>query len=381
MSDDIRAAWDRQTGAKVTPIRKSTANENTTTTATKKLILAFGSNAAVPSPDQSTIVRGLLHKGSITLFYGLPKSGKSFLATSVALAVSDPDISVWMGHLIQAHGPVLYVACEGHGGFWKRLQAAGHVPDDFALATGRPMLIRNDDGRGYSWMPNPDDVQAAVDAVMAHYGRPPVLVVIDTVFRSFGGGNVNDSSHMNAYVAAAQEIADGGCAVALVHHTTKNGSSPAGSVALMGAADTLVLVEKTDDGKHTWTVEEAKDDASGEPIGFRLDVVDGIIDASGDAVSSCVLVPLTPDETPIRNQRGAGRKLNTQRIDQVMAILARLLNRNGSTVAVTEWRDAVYAETMPGDAPNTKRMAFNRDRDKLIAAGRVIATGDRVTVP
>ena len=348
-----------------------------------KLVLAFGPAAAIPSPDQATVVRGLFHKGSITLFYGLPKSGKSFLATNAALAVADPRITHWMGHRIQQHGPVLYVACEGHGGFWKRLKAAGHVPDDFVLATGRPVLIHNADGRGYSWAPNSQDVVEAVEAVEAHYGIKPVLVVVDTVFRSFGSGNVNDSSHMNAYVAAAQEVADGGCAVALVHHTTKTGTSPAGSVSLMGAADTLVLVEKRDDATHCWTVEEAKDDASGDAIGFRLEVVNGIIDASGEAVSSCILVPLSPEETPPRqNDRGAGRRPNTQRIDQVMAILARLLNAaHGTAVHVSTWRDAVYHEMLPGESYDAKRMAFKRDTQKLIAEGRVIATGDMVCVP
>lgn len=346
------------------------------------LAIAFGSDAATAPPDQSTVVRGLFHTGSITLIYGLPKSGKSFLVTNAALAVADPETDFWMGHRIQKHGPVLYVACEGHGGFWKRLQAAGRVPPDFALATGRPTLIKSEDGRGYSWAPHPAHVQAAITAVRAHYGRDPVLVIIDTVFRSFGGGNVNDSSHMNAYVAAAQQIADDGCAIGLVHHTTKTGTSPAGSVALMGASDTLVLVEKAEDGAHTWTVEEAKDDASGHAVGFRLEVVDGIIDASGEQVSSCVLVPLSPEETPAREKSHAGRKLNGQRIDQVMAILAKLLNAsNGFTVPVGQWRDAVYRETMPGDDLDKKRMSFNRDRDRLIASGRVIATNGMVSVP
>jgi hypothetical protein len=347
-----------------------------------RLSIAFGMDAAVAPPDQSTVVRGLFHKGSITLIYGLPKSGKSFLATNAALAVADPAAQLWMGHRIQMHGPVLYVACEGHGGFWKRLQAAGHVPSAFALATGRPTLIKNEDGRGYSWAPHPADIQAAMAAVSAHYGTPPVLVIIDTVFRSFGGGNVNDSSHMNAYVAAAQQIADGGCAIGLVHHTTKNGTSPAGSVSLMGASDTLVLVEKTENGDHTWTVEEAKDDASGCAVGFRLEVVDGIRDASGDEVSSCILVPLAADETPPKPAAKGGRPANAQRIDQTMAILARLLNgAHGMTVSVSQWRDAVYQEMMPGDELDTKRMAFKRDRDRLVASGRVVATGDMVTVP
>lgn len=348
------------------------------------LAIAFGADAAVAPPDQSTVVRGLFHKGSITLIYGLPKSGKSFLATNAALAVADPDADHWMGHRIQLHGPVLYVACEGHGGFWKRLQAAGHVPTDFALATGRPTLIRNDDGRGYAWAPHPADVQAAIAVVCAHYHRAPLLVIIDTVFRSFGGGNVNDSSHMNAYVAAAQLIADDGCAIGLVHHTTKNGSSPAGSVSLMGASDTLVLVEKAEDGTHIWTVEEAKDDASGCAIGFRLEVVNGIRDASGDDVSSCILVPLGSDETPAQGRHKAsngGRKPDHNRLDQILAILARLLNAAHGPIHVDQWRDTVYRETRPGDNANAKRVSFIRDRDKLVAQGRVIATGDMVDVP
>lgn len=349
-----------------------------------KLAIAFGAEAANPPLDQSTVIRGLFHKGSITLIYGLPKSGKSFLATNAALAVADPDTSDWMGHRIQQHGPVLYVACEGHGGFWKRLAAIGCVPAKFALGTGRPMLIRNDDGRGYCWVPNPDDITAAVEVVEEYYGTAPVLIIIDTVFRSFGGGNVNDSSHMNAYVAAAQAIADGGCAVGLVHHTTKNGTSPAGSVALMGACDTLVLVLKDEDGSHSMTIEEAKDDASGEPIGFRLEIVRGIIDASGEEVSSCVLVPLSADETPPQpvNGRGAGRPANRNRIDQVLAILTGLINgANGETIDISLWRDAVYREMLPGELPDTKKKTFRRDIDKLIAEGRVVATGDMVGVP
>ena len=356
------------------------AGGKTTAPPPARLTLAFGPDAATPSPDQSTVVRGLFHKGSITLFYGLPKSGKSFLVTSAALAVADPNVDFWMGQRILQHGPVLYVACEGHGGFWKRLQAARHVPEHFALATGRPMLIRNEDGRGYSWVPNPDDVQHAITETEQHYGQAPLLVIIDTVFRSFGGGNVNDSSHMNAYVGAAQAIADGRCAVALVHHTTKNGTSPAGSVSLMGAADTLVMVQKMEDGSHTWAIEEAKDDAASEPFPFRLEVVNGIIDASGEQVSSCILVPLAPDDAPMPKSN-AGRKSNAKRIDKVLEILARLINENNlQPVPVARWRDAVYSETAPDDTFETKRKAFRRDRDNLIAQGRVIATDGMVTV-
>ena len=86
------------------------------------LHLAFGFDATRPKP-MGTIVEGLLHAGSLSLIYGPPKSGKSFLATDLGLSIAAGDAD-WMGHEIVRPGPVLYVACEGHGGFWKRLTAA-----------------------------------------------------------------------------------------------------------------------------------------------------------------------------------------------------------------------------------------------------------------
>jgi hypothetical protein len=269
------------------------------------LELLFGEEALVAPLHQDTVVRGVLHRGSITVIYGPPKSGKSFLASDLAVAVADEQRERWMEHRIMQHGVVVYVACEGHGGYWKRLRAMLNVdqrmPDRFVLAKGRPKLIVDDSGRGYHWIPHPDDIIKGIKRVHARLGQFPILVVIDTVFRSFGGANVNDSSHMNQYVAAAQGIADNGAgnvddngantrvAVVLVHHSTKAGNTPAGSISLIGAADTLIAVRKDADA-HVWEVEEAKDDAETPPREFVLEVVDGIADAFGDYVSSCKVV-------------------------------------------------------------------------------------------
>ncbi len=230
------------------------------------LVRHYGWEATVPVPA-GTIVRGLLHAGSLTLFYGPPKSGKSFLATDLCLAVVDDAVKEWMGHPILHHGPVLYVACEGHAGFWKRLRAAAQVrewdsysfPTRFILATGRPALICFDSGVR-AWVPHADDIMAAIKEAVAA-DLKPVAIVIDTVFRSFGGGNVNASDHMNAYLAALGEILDLKIAVAAIHHEIKSGGTPAGSVTLTGGADTIVHVEKVENGQHRWRVEAAKDDA------------------------------------------------------------------------------------------------------------------------
>jgi len=260
--------------------------------------------AALQPQELGTVVQGLLHIGSVTLIYGQPKSGKSFLATDLGLTVSGnrPD---WMGHRIVRHGPVLYVACEGHAGFWKRLEAyakhhgmdAGTFPPGFILATGRPSLLIQDENNTLRFVPTPEAVLQAIDDAKA-LGLPPVAVVVDTVFRSFGGGNVNSSQDMNAYQAALAVVADRGVAVALVHHETKSNGSPAGSVSLMGGADTLINVRRksqTSD-QRVWEVPMAKDDAETAPRGFRLEVVTGLSEQDGEPTSSCVMVDTGPDQ-------------------------------------------------------------------------------------
>ena len=252
-----------------------------------------------------------------TLIYGPPKSGKSFIVTDLVLSIcaaEAPMESDWMGHAIVRPGPVLYVACEGHAGFWKRFAAAAQqqgwdhdsFPEGLILALGRPKLIKADDN-GMHYAPDASSIVVALKGAKAK-GLNPVAIVIDTVFRSFGAGNVNNSPDMNVYLAAIAELTDAGYAVALVHHEIKSGGTPAGSVSLIGGADTLIHVwrDEEDESKRNWNVEMAKDDAETEPRGFTLKVVDVGLDPDGVEASSCVVVDggVSPEETGKKKKRG-----------------------------------------------------------------------------
>ena len=74
----------------------------------------------------------------------------------------------------------------------------------------------------------------------------PGLVVIDTLARSFVGGDENSATDMGELVDAVQRIqTEVKCAVILVHHTGKKGgpqTQERGSSALRGAMDTMVRV-------------------------------------------------------------------------------------------------------------------------------------------
>lgn len=293
--DDVRAWLESGTGSQAklerliaeAPIWKKNKTDPT------RLKLNNSWKMLMPQ-SMGTIVHGLLHAGSLTLVYGPPKSGKSFLLTSLFLAIAAGD-EEWMGHPILNPGPVLYIACEGHAGFWKRLKAAAinrgwteqTFPSSFVLGTGRPHLITISNN-GHAVVPSPQQVTDAIDEA-TEMGCKPVAIAIDTIFRSFGGGNVNASDHMNAYLAAVATIMDRNIAVAAVHHETKQGGTPAGSVTLIGGADTLINTATLEDGNHSWQVEMAKDDATTEAQKFTLKIVPVGEDADGNEASSCVV--------------------------------------------------------------------------------------------
>jgi hypothetical protein len=298
-----------------------------------------------------TVVRGLLHSGSVTLFYGPPKSGKSFLLCDLFLNIA-AGLTDWMGHPIVRPGPVLMVACEGHAGYWKRLQAAAidrgwddhSFPKQFVLGTGRPRMILISE-RTHTALPHPDDVVEAVMTMKAN-GGIPVAVGIDTVFRSVGEGNVNASDHMNAYLASLAKITDLGPAVAVVHHETKAGGTPAGSVTLTGGADTVVATKGNGNGLHEWFVEMAKDDAETEPRQFALEVIDVGNDLDDEPQSSCVVRDKGPGASP-----GGSSKRST-----------RDIVRNQMLAAYDRLADAVPSETGFAHEPVRKvKIATLRD--------------------
>lgn len=340
----------------------------------------WGPDAARPQP-MGTIVKGLIHAASLTLVYGPPKSGKSFWLTSLSLAIAGHQ-SEWMGRHITHPGPVLYIACEGHAGFWKRLLAAGSIPDEFGLITCRPVLITLD-RRNYAF-PHPDEILATLDDLRQSGLEQPVLVCIDTVFRSFGSGNVNQSDHMNAYLAAVSQIMDRGIAVALVHHEVKAGGSPVGSVALMAAADTIVATKNGDGNLHSWEVEMAKDDAQTRARKFTLEVVEVGVDEFGDPITSCVMTD-QGEEDAAKPKRKAGRPKKDEERDLAVALLADVILDHGEpppaglqipasvgrVVHFSRWRDRYSRKTTGDEKADTVRRRLDRIKGELCAQNRI----------
>ena len=338
------------------------------------LRLRFGWEATRGEP-LGTVVTGLLHSGSITLVYGPPKSGKSFLVTDLFLSISAAmranEPQQWMDHTVVRPGPALVIACEGHAGYWKRLAAAAKArdwdeesfPKGFFLATGRPTLIQIDEG-GLHYAPDASSILRALDDAKKR-GMRPVAIAIDTVFRSFGHGNVNASPDMNVYLACIAELTDLGYAVVLVHHEIKSGGTPAGSVSLIGGSDNIIRTwrETETSEKRFWQLEMAKDDPETAPRAFTLEVIPLGVDLDGQPASSCVVHDggASPD-TPAKNKRGRPPSENSS-----AAILAELIHRELCNL-LADPREGQEVRIDP-QAPTFRAVSRTRLRGAINRAG------------
>lgn len=245
------------------------------------------------------VVDDVIYPGCVSVLAGASGSGKTFLALSIAAAISEGR--PWFGGSSQA-GTVAYVAFEGDaiGARLLALQQAGQALEHLTIMRAHdpisPVIDRDRQER-----PSPGElgVAAALDrlrAELARDGRPPVrLIVIDTVRASLAG-NEDSSQDVSAYLRAVRRLAarvpDAG--VLLVHHTGwQDGQDPKrrerGSSALRGNVDLTLLVEAGEvDGDGTpivlrWL--KVRDGARPAALALRLRPV--VLD---DGRVSCVVV-------------------------------------------------------------------------------------------
>jgi AAA domain len=146
----------------------------------------------------------------------------------------------WHGKLIK-QGLVVYLAAEGSHGLgrraigWRRTRGRDLPKPAFKLIPHSVALTG-------------EDLEPMVEAILALDQRP-VLIIIDTLARTFGAGDENKQADMNAYVTAADRLREAtGANVLIVHHSgVHEDKRERGSNVLRGAADTVIKVSRKDD--------------------------------------------------------------------------------------------------------------------------------------
>ena len=315
------------------------------------------------------LVKGLIPRVGLCVFWGPPKCGKSFLVFDLLMHVA----LGWKyrGRRVR-QGAVVYCALEGCAAFKNRVEAfrLTHLPDN---ASEVPFHL----------MASPMSLVAAhaalIVSICGQVGEPAV-VVIDTLNRSLSGSESSDED-MSAYVRAADAIRDAfNCAVIIVHHCGHEGTRPRGHSSLMGAVDAQNSVKRDAGDNIIVTVEFMKDGPQGEEFASRLEVVEIGIDDDGDKITSCVIVPvegLAPQkEKPKKLPAAAAKALKAlhEIIDDAGAIPPHDLYIPPATKTVTieQWRDHAFRRGISGsDEMKSKQQAFRRAFDQLAENHRI----------
>lgn len=169
---------------------------------------------------------------------GAPGDGKSFVALDWAMCIAEGR--PWLGVYPTKQCPVVYVAAEGGRGIQQRVRAwmehygYTNLPAMYFLLS--PLYIR-EEGTVEAFLDTLEDKQIW-----------PGLIVLDTLSRSFGGGEENASADMGHFVDMMTKLAQGRRMAALiVHHMNALGTRERGSTAFRGAADAMFLCKADKD--------------------------------------------------------------------------------------------------------------------------------------
>jgi hypothetical protein len=297
------------------------------------------------SPDPESLLQNVLVKGGSAALYGKHATYKSSVALGIAYSVATG--LPWAG-LEVSPGDVVYIAGEGSGGLKHRIQGLmqhhGVPADNLHFITQALDLL--DTGL----------MREIIDEIKGLPGSP-VLIVIDTVARTFGAGDENSTQDMNRYIAAMDWLREVfGCTVLLVHHTPHQGGKLRGSSALPGALDTIIAVERQGN-RVVLTCEKQKDAPEFPRICLAASQVE-----FENGTSSLVLLPDGDNAT--HRPETAVKDAAPKWAERERTMHEQLATFGAHGASATEWEAA-------GAQAGVPHASFFRSRAGLLSSGRV----------
>ena len=199
-------------------------------------LLSISELAALPPP--TWLIDGIIIESGLSMIWGRSGSLKSFVALDMGLCVATG--LAWHGHAVK-RGRVVYLAAEGARGLggramgWMKNRGRSLPEPDFQIIPHGLTLVNSGD----------------LDAMIAAIGIDPVaMIIIDTLSRTFGGGNPNQPTDMNNFVAACYRLIEvTGAQVLVVHHGGKDtDKNELGNEGLRNASDTVIHIRRKTTG-------------------------------------------------------------------------------------------------------------------------------------
>jgi KaiC/GvpD/RAD55 family RecA-like ATPase len=348
--------------------------------ATKRIPLQFSDELEQYS-EPCDFVENLLCDQQLSVLYGEPNIGKTFLAIDLALHVSLGW--PWQGLEVD-RGGVVFIAGEGASGARQRYKAfrQHHGREKTAGASFAvvPRAVNFCDKASVAGL-----ISSIKDAA-SRFGERVRLVIVDTLSRALAGGDENSSVEMGMVVNAADRVRLAtGAHVMFIHHTGKDPTKGArGHSLLRGNVDTEIAIERGE-GERTAIarVEKQRDLECGRPLSFRLHQVRLGTNRRGKPITSCVVENVPMPRPKLSENASTCLAILNELLPEDVSDVTQAL-QNG--VEIDAWREAVMQRLKEGALqgvanPSTLRSKFSRAKEELLSHGYITISGNWVDTP
>lgn len=297
------------------------------------------------------LIQNLLCPEQISVMYGPPNTGKTFIALEMARCISTGD--PFLG-LSTQQGDVFLTELEGRHGLAKRANAIQTFfpqveTTDKALISCHTISLQT------------EDLDKFYQELFKRRGINPKLLIIDTLSMAMNGADENSSAMTSAVMCLKKIATTCKTHVMVIHHSGKDPSKGArGHSSLKGAVDTEILIH---DNK--LSVTKQRDLPKISPIAFRLEVVDLEVPEGSQPMSSCVVLPANT-EVRLTDQQLLLNILKTfSATDEIIDLES--LKR--------EWTD-----NKPDIQHKSALRQFNRAKNELVKQGLLQVDGGQCLV-
>lgn len=315
------------------------------------------------SMPKETFIKGVFGVNEFTMLSGKPGSGKSVITTDMACHVAAG--MDWHGRRVK-QGLVVYIAAERKDLTKRRMLA---FRKRHGIGHAIPLLVMGGRMDLTTGLRDAEDIATTIKRAEADCGMSCVWIIVDTLTRTFGPADQNQSKDMTKFILSCDTIREAvtGSHVTVIHHTGWAGDRGKGAIDLDGAVDASFLVKK-EAGGYLLECDGTNDGDEGVITNFRMEGVQVGIDEDGQPTMAPVVIP-TDGKT-------AGEKLVANVKGHAAAVLEALEDvcREEGMATDEEWRRAFYAKAEAGTKPHTLKTRYLRAKEQLFASGTVTET-------
>lgn len=307
------------------------------------------------------VIDGVFGVGEFSVVVGPPGSGKSAIITDAAMHVAEGR--QWHGKDVRK-GFVVYFPAERKTLTERRMAAyrkRNAIADIPLAVVGGKLDMTNG-------LIDAQSLATEIKRLSFECGLDCVWIIIDTLSRTFGGGDQNYTKDMGRFIQSVDElIRTTGAHVTVIHHSGWAGERGKGAIDLDGAVDASFFVTN---GKNGFLLkcDGANDAEEGAVAAFDLESVDVGVDVNGKVTTAPVVVPR--EITLI--EKGHFPAAPTTNAAKALAALQKIIEENPDGEGKVEreaWRAEYYAACRAENAnvkPDALKARFKRAQEDLL---------------